>query len=128
MVRHPNIDEAFFRQIYEQQLQQVAEFESRNQSSWYFQANSLMSLAKLAYALGQPLKEVRNTLRCATAAYRELFSLRGQSFCLQTRYNAGKPLPEEKVFDDGYSSVDSFHAAVISLIVGGNSLRSGCAL
>src|SRR5262249_54752799 len=96
---------------------QVASFEFRNQSSWYQQAYALIRVAKLAYVLGHPLSETQTSLRHAVDAFRQLFSLRGQSFCIHTKYRDGKPVGEEKVFDDGYSSVESFLAALVCLVV-----------
>lgn len=98
--------------------QRVEAFEFRGQSSWYFHAHDLVSLAKKAYALGLPLAETRSWLRQATAAYRELFALRGTSFSRRIRYKDGKPLPEETVATDGYTSVHSFNAALAALTLG----------
>src|SRR5688572_3704515 len=104
--------------LYSGAKQRVEAFEFRGQSSWYFHASELVRLAKTAYALGRPLAECRTWLRQATTAYRELFALRGTSFSKKTIYKDGKPLTEETVSSDGYSSVESFDAALASLTLG----------
>ena len=100
---------------YTAEIQRIGAFEVRGQSSWYFQANALVRLAQIAYAVGRPLAECRSWFRQATGAYHELFALRGTSFSKQTRFIDGKALPEETVANDGYTSVDSFNAALVSL-------------
>jgi hypothetical protein len=114
-VRLKYLDPDNVRIRYIAERKRVEELELRGQSSWYSQANALVRLAKLAYALGLPLAESRSWLQQATAAYRELFALRGTTFYKQTRYQDGKPLPEETLADDGYTSVDSFNAALAAL-------------
>lgn len=114
-IKHLNVDDC--RQRYVAEKTRVEEFKCRQQTSWYFQANALVRLAKIAYAVGQPLSECRSWLRQATNAYRELFALRGTTFSIRTNYKDGKPLPAEKIPDDGYTSVDSFNAAVAALAI-----------
>lgn len=99
--------------------QRIGEFQFRDQSSWYSQAHALVTTAKTAFALGRPLDEVRAWLRQATAAYRELFSLRGTTFAKRISYRDGQPLPEELVPSDGYTSNDSFEAGMVALILRG---------
>jgi hypothetical protein len=98
--------------------QRVEAFEFRGQSSWYFQANDLVRLAKTAYALDLPLAETRSWLRQATHAYRQLFALRGTSFSQRGSFKEGKLVPVETVPTDGYTSVDSFNAALAALTLG----------
>jgi len=109
------LDSAYCQQRYADEVKSIETSGLRGQSSWYFRANAFVRLAKTAYALGLPLAESRSWLRQATAAYRELFALRGTSFSKRTRYRDGKPLPEETIPEDGYTSVDSFNAALASL-------------
>jgi hypothetical protein len=109
------LDLDYCHQRYTADRKRVEEFRPCGQASWYFQAHTLVGLAKTAYALGRPLAEVRFWLREATVAYRQLFTLRGTSFSRRTTYKDGKPEVEEKIPDDGYTSVDSFEAALVSL-------------
>lgn len=102
---------------YADEKARIAEFQFRNQSSWYSHANSLVRLAKISYAVGNPLDECRSYLRQATDAYRELFALRGTSFTTHIKYENDQPVSEERVADDGYTSVDSFVAALAALSV-----------
>jgi hypothetical protein len=114
--RLPHLLLEAYREHYEHTRRHVSEFQPRTQACWYSHANELILLAKLAHAIGRPLSEVRATLRESLPAFAELFSLRGKSPYLQTRYKDGVPLPQEQVFHDGYTSVDSFHAALVALI------------
>lgn len=102
---------------YQQTRQRVDLFEPKGQSSWHGHASNWLILANLAYALGYPLQESRDALRESIVAYRELFSRRGQTAYTRTMYHDGKPLPQETIVDDGYTSVDSFNAALVALIV-----------
>lgn len=114
-IQHLNPDDC--RRYYTDAKKRVEEFEFRNQTSWFFQAHSLVQLAKIAYAIGHPFSESRSCLRQATEAFRELFALRGTTFSRRIRYKGGKPLPEETISGDGYSSVDSFDAALTALTI-----------
>lgn len=105
------------QQLYASEKKGVEEFEVQRQSSWYFHANALVRLAKIAYAIGRPFAECRSWLYQATSAYRELFALCGTSFSKRTMYKDGRPLPEETISDDGYTSADSFNAALTSLTI-----------
>jgi hypothetical protein len=116
-VRFPHLNFDYFASWYASQATDAAEFQAGSQRSWSFRAHNLEALAKLAYALGHPLEESRIWLRQATSAYKELFSLRGTSFSTCTIYKKGKPVREEQVADDGYTSVDSFAAAMAALSV-----------
>jgi hypothetical protein len=102
-------------QCYAERSQSIEEPGSGSQTCWYFHASMLVWLAKAAYAVERPLMECRAWLRQATAAYRELFRLRGTTFSDRVLYQNGKPLPEERVPDDGYTSVESFNAVLVAL-------------
>jgi hypothetical protein len=106
------------QQYYDATKNDVEEFEFQDQYSWFSQAHALVRLAKTAYALEHPLSECYECLRKAVDAYRELFALRGTSFSKVTKYKDGKPLPEETVPSDGYTSVDSFDAGLVCLTIG----------
>lgn len=114
-LKHLNLDDC--QQLYTAEKKRVEEFVFRRQDSWYFHANGLVRLAKIAYAMGNPLLECRSWLRQATDAYRELFALRGTTFSKHTKFEDGKPLPEETIQEDGYTSVDSFNAALAALAI-----------
>jgi hypothetical protein len=103
-------------QHYEYAREHVPQFTPDKQSYWYSRAYALIRLAKLAYVIGRPLSETRAGLRESVTAFEELFSRRGQSSYLRTRYRDGVPLPEERVFEDGYTSVESFNAALACLV------------
>lgn len=100
---------------YEDERNRVTAFQVRGQSSWHTQACSLVRLAKIAYGIGRPLDESRSYLRQATAAYRETFALRGTTFATHIKYKDGQPVGEERQYSDGYTSVDSFVAALAAL-------------
>jgi hypothetical protein len=117
-MRLKHLDPEYWQKNYIKAKEQVEAFEFRGQSSWFFHASDLVRLAKTAYALGRPLEESRSWLRQATNAYRELFALRGTSFSHRGRFENGKLIPEETVASDGYTSVDSFHAAMAALTLG----------
>jgi 1,2-phenylacetyl-CoA epoxidase PaaB subunit len=103
---------------YEDTFGNVSQFQAqdRKQDAWFFHAHALIRLANLAYVIEHPLSECRAAFRDSVGAYKELFSLRGTSYSLRTTYKDGVAQPEEKVFSDGYTSVDSFDAAMACLI------------
>lgn len=109
------------RRHYADVAARIATFASdtARQSEWLFQAHDLGRLAGLAYALGSPLTDCRSALEKSVLAYREIFSRRGTSHYFHTPYRDGKPLPEETIVEDGYTSRDSFRAVLTSLVVQG---------
>lgn len=114
-MRFQGLSEELCQQFYDADRKRIEEFEFRNQTSWYFHARELVTLAKTAFALGRPLNEVRGWLEQAVSAYRELFLLRGTTVSKRVSYKDGKPLPEEFVPSDGYTSNESFEAALTAL-------------
>jgi hypothetical protein len=117
-MRLKNLEPEYGQRCYDDALQHIESFEPRNQSSWYFHAHGLIRAASTAYVIGLPLSESRAWLQKATEAFRQLFALRGTTFTKTTRYRAGKPLPEETIAEDGYTSHDSMLAVYAALILG----------
>lgn len=109
------------RRHYEDVASRVATFAgaTTRQTDWLFHAQDLGRLASLGYALDAPLAECRNALEKSVAAFHEAFSRRGTSHYFHTPYRDGKPLPEETIVEDGYTSRDSFRAILTSLVVQG---------
>jgi len=119
------LEPEYGQRCYDDFLKHVESFEPRNQSSWFFQARGLVSVASTAYAIGRPFSESRTWLLKATEAFKQLFALRGTAFTKTTRYRAGKPLPEELVAEDGYTSHDSMLAVYAALVLRDVPLASG---
>jgi len=109
------------RTHYDDVASRIAAFasETARQSEWLFHAHDLGRLAGLAYALASPLTECRSALEKSVPAFHEVFSRRGTSHYFRTPYKDGKPLPEETIVEDGYTSRDSFQAVLTSLVVEG---------
>ena len=114
-VSHLNLE--WYQKFYNELRQTVASRGPNSQSSWWFHAHDLAVLGQLAIALEHPLAETRACFRQAVDAYREVFLRRGQSISKRVLYQDGQPLPEETIVDDGYTSVDSFDAAILALTV-----------
>ena len=114
-MRLKQLDAAYGQFCYDNAVNLVTEFEFRRQSSWYFQSGTLVRLAQIAYAIDHPLDECRDWLRQATQAFRELFLLRGTTVSTVTKYKNGQPANTIEVADDGYTSKESFLAALVAL-------------
>lgn len=104
------------QEFYEQTCRAINAFEPRSQSCWFQQAYQLMTAARLAYALGHPLSVTRERLQAAVTAFRELFAQRGQTTSTRTLYRNGQPLPPEIIYEDGFTPVQCWDAAIVALI------------